>query len=344
MPEIMEDPTVEGDLMLPPLDSAADPDVTDVEVISIPTSKDEGTPGGWVVIPTTPKPEGAVWHYTDGGGAIGILRSRVLWATSIGSLNDAMEFQYGLAQLGDLLADVRASRHIHPLQKRFVEEVHAQGDEARGLSPLFVLCASEDGDSLSQWRGYGGSVGHAIGLDPAARPAVLDESQPTTRHTGDSVLPAWGRVLYRPDEQRDFLLRTLSFIAQQCPLPESYEADAGEAVPRAVPWLLAALAYCKHPSFADEREVRLVLQAGNVQCMAFRATRFGVTPYIPVTFTEGQQSFLPRTVPKAEHLPLAAVAIGPTAHGSTAADGMRLLLRGLGHPEVAVTETQAPFR
>ena len=127
---------------------------------------------------------------------------------------DATEFDYGLAQLRDLLADVRASRHIHPQQKRFIEEVHAQGDEVRGLSPLFVLCASEDGDSLSQWRGYGGSVGHAIGLDPAARPAVLDHDQETTPHTGDSVFPAWGRVLYRPDEQRDFLLPTVSFIAQ----------------------------------------------------------------------------------------------------------------------------------
>ncbi len=129
-----------------------------------------------------------------------------------------------------------------------------------------------------------------------------------------------------------------------CPMPERYEAEAGEAMPRAVPWLLAAVAYCKHPSFADEREVRLVLQAGNTDCMDFRVTRFGVTPYISVTFTESQLSFLPRTLPKAEHIPLAAVAIGPTAHGSTAADGIRLLLRGLGYPEVAVTETQAPFR
>ena len=346
----MFDPDADGDLELPPLDRADEPDVTDVEVVATPpreeeiSDESEPTAGRWVPVPTPPDPDGTIWHYTDSGGAIGILSSQVLWATSMGSLNDAMEFEYGLTPLRELLKEVQDSRHIHPLQKRFIAEVHARGEEVRSLSPLFVVCASEDGDSLSQWRAYGGSVGHAIGLDPGAMAAVLDVSHATRPHAGDSVIPRWGRVLYRAEDQRNFLLQTLSFVALQCPLPERYAAEGEAAIGRAVPWLLAALAYCKHPSFADEKEVRLVLQGPDELCISFRPTRFGVTPYISVTFTDTARGFLPRSLQQTEQFPVAAVAIGPTAHGSTAAEGTRLLLRRVGLEGVPVTETQAPFR
>ncbi len=52
-----------------------------------------------------------LWHYTDSAGAIGILSTNSLWATSLAHLNDSSELEYGLQVVVDEL-EKRARKEV----------------------------------------------------------------------------------------------------------------------------------------------------------------------------------------------------------------------------------------
>src|SRR5205814_8575021 len=54
------------------------------------------------------KPPATLFHYTSYGAYLGIISSRVIWASSIHYLNDAKEFALGCSIAGNLLRECRA--------------------------------------------------------------------------------------------------------------------------------------------------------------------------------------------------------------------------------------------
>lgn len=121
-----------------------------------------------------------LYHYTNTAGMLGILRTGALWATDVEYLNDSKELLYGRDEvvsalleeasrlnpdgLGGMTGDDDSSRAtiMASAAHSLTEEEH------RSYWGPYVACFSEEGDVLSQWRGYAASHGWALGFDLSA--------------------------------------------------------------------------------------------------------------------------------------------------------------------------------
>src|SRR5437764_13601949 len=103
-----------------------------------------------------------LYHYTSIEGLRGILTTRELWASAAQYLNDAKEFKLAIdIARGQLMG---ASRRIGGSRSRLLLYYHEQLERLEH-DAVCVFSLSEEGDLLSQWRGYcppGG--GYSVGL------------------------------------------------------------------------------------------------------------------------------------------------------------------------------------
>jgi hypothetical protein len=152
-----------------------------------------------------------LFHYTGGGGLLGILESQSLWATHAGFLNDAQEVIYGQKKIVELLNALTAKQWSLPQELNDDALWHPNFNSAarwfagkflllvvmaavqnttkflqQNVGP-FVTCLSAEGDQLSQWRGYAGDGGYAIKFDSEAfRQAVKSHPLGTQLKFDDS--------------------------------------------------------------------------------------------------------------------------------------------------------------
>jgi hypothetical protein len=278
----------------------------------------------WLEVPDPPGVSGdlsCIWHYTDAAGVVGILGSDTMRGASLASLNDSAEYSYGRQLLAEIHETVQASRNVHPRQKHHLRNMVALADELVSQPGLFVVCASESPDSLSQWRSYGSNMGHALILDPRENLSVLSTSD--SEYSIDDVLLTWRQVIYDVKAQTDFLMRVLAFLAYETPSDVATFSGAEEGARSSAMVLVRALAHCKEPSFREEREVRIISRAPDLNDIHFRAGATGVTPYLLFT---GAPSFRSRTVSSPNRLPVTGVNVGPFADRAASAKGVETLL------------------
>lgn len=102
-----------------------------------------------------------LYHYTTAEGLLGILNEQAFWATDCEFLNDSSEMRYGLRLLDHTLREF-AVQGEHSLALR--GQVIKDGRGFRPGKKPFVVCFCKRGDLLSQWHGYAGGGGYAIGL------------------------------------------------------------------------------------------------------------------------------------------------------------------------------------
>jgi hypothetical protein len=106
--------------------------------------------------------DGVLYHYTNQQGLLGIISRKEIWATHTQFLNDVREFHHGLAIARDVVSSLHNSL-IDP-EIETILDVFA-GSEVVPAGNVSVVSFSEDGDSLGQWRAYGGpGGGFAIGI------------------------------------------------------------------------------------------------------------------------------------------------------------------------------------
>jgi Protein of unknown function (DUF2971) len=147
-----------------------------------------------------------LYHYTDGGGLLGILNDCTLWATHAAYLNDAQETTYGLDNVLKELKKLGLEPTIPPElsgDELWPPQIQKQGwlgavgrwitvkiliaavetlakDRIAFLQQYagpFVTCLSEERDRLSQWRGYSGDGGYAIRFDANALRASVKDNE-----------------------------------------------------------------------------------------------------------------------------------------------------------------------
>src|SRR5450759_3987905 len=132
--------------------------------------------GWWSAMQAQPS-GGKLFHYTDSNGLLGILRSEVFWATNVQYLNDSSELAYCIALIRDRLErkKIAVSRNaLSPTAKLFVAAQNTFNPFPN--LTVYVSCFCEEGDLLSQWRGYGhAGGGYAIGIQPRYDNAAPDE-------------------------------------------------------------------------------------------------------------------------------------------------------------------------
>jgi len=198
--------------------------------------------------PAGTEPE-RVYHYTDAGGLLGIVKNKGLWASDVWFMNDAREAEYGL----DVIERVLISRTLASGAESevcrkaadFIRSVRDQNDLLRS----YIACLSKEGDQLSQWQAYGRPRGFSIGFDRVSLrrlyPLVPQLSQPIYRD-----------VSYDETEQDNNIAIRLNTALERLPTTPS-GGDLDQAASAFVMDALLLVPAFKDPAFEDEREVRL---------------------------------------------------------------------------------------
>ncbi len=130
-------------------------------------------------------PDKPLYHYTTQTGLLGIIKSREIWATHTQYLNDRREFLHALdlvhEEITRLLDEAITGEWLYRTDEpgRARQQILLRMQQAVSMSPesinVCVCSFSEERDSLSQWRSYGGSSGFAIGFSGELLKAATEE-------------------------------------------------------------------------------------------------------------------------------------------------------------------------
>ncbi|HXM97562.1 MAG TPA: DUF2971 domain-containing protein [Candidatus Dormibacteraeota bacterium] len=242
------------------------------------------TPIADLAFPKSLTPPPRLYHYTSQNGLLGILSSKSLWATRLQYLNDSAELahtialwkdavQYRLDQLEDIAGLAQDTR----LEVETIFQGLQKSFDFVSKIKIHVACFSEDGDSLSQWRGYcRGGAGFSIGFESSQlitaaskqrcflAPCIYDPAKQA------SLIEAmWTRILGRPPAEKRKTSRGLEFVSD----------------------FVTLATVLKHPSFAEEREWRIITQeiSDDHPSIGIRQGRVVLTPYFDFQLVEAPE-------------------------------------------------------
>jgi hypothetical protein len=191
-----------------------------------------------------PVPPEFVYHYTNAPGLLGIITSSALWASDVEFLNDAEELTYARTDVLDrlrIVADETASaidksNGAEQMRVEMIRNVVAELEKTAETSRsaayhAYVTCFCESDDLLSQWRGYGGSGGYAIGFRTASFPTDVSD-----------VGPHFTKVSYGLDAARGELE---AMIEEATAMPAGFPGATGNV--KLMTQVLPRVAAIKHP-------------------------------------------------------------------------------------------------
>jgi Protein of unknown function (DUF2971) len=253
-------------------------------------------------------------HYTSQTGLIGILKSKAMWATDAGYLNDSQEVIYAVNLANRYFRDRR-----HKDLRRVMEMSNIL-EQTEGLIdklPVYVASFSEEPDLLSQWRGYcpsGPGFAVCFTADQMAQVATSKN---------------WMlfKCIYDVEQQFE-VIKQMDEHAESC-----YEA--GTTPPVQVMFGIALFHFAtvlKHPKFKEEAEWRAIQRVGGTP-----SVRPGASTLIP--YINFQLTMNPT-----DSLKLAGLVVGPTPHARRAVRAVKALFaeRNVICPEPRSSEI--PFR
>jgi hypothetical protein len=288
------------------------------------------------------RPPETLYHYTSSVGLRGVLETGSIWATDLEFLNDEQELRYGLDQLLPILRD----RVSECTGSRLASAILDNLSNSQGARH-FVACFCEEGDLLSQWRGYASPGGYSLGVRTVDR---VDASE------RDGSVPLYRRVWYDPDDARGFAnvwarLACDGFMETFSPVIEALERDSDQPVNNEDLakrlyefdaehyWRLERLcAVLKDPSFIEEKEWRILRSSHpglkEPPVIEFREGPLGLTPYTKVDLRD-----------EGGLIPIKEVVVGPGPNSRLRISAVKLLLDKLGYPlDTQVRASDVPFR
>lgn len=294
-----------------------------------------------------------IWHYTSAEAALNILRTGAIWATSIRMLNDSGEFDYGREFLEDRWKEIRGTWEGKDatLIEGLVTEV------ANGLDDreFFTFSASSTGDSLSQFRAYGPYALRIDEEDAGFQARISNRPiHPKSLETPDKdeirSFPEWKLVVYDREIATRLADKFFELVQDIGPklrhaeygmrqFPAGHEETYSE-LNFTLKFMYVTLAsYLKHPSFKEEREVRLLIDIPfGSDAVNIRTGRYGMTPYAEIE--------LEWPAAKGEIVPLvAAVNIGPNVEDMhSALWGVQAALDKFKMGAIPVLQSGSPLR
>ncbi|UGQ39385.1 DUF2971 domain-containing protein [Rhodococcus aetherivorans] len=314
------------------------------------------------MIPPNHTPD-VLYHYTDPRGLLGILgdpyspprasRKRTygkLWATDLRFLNDAQELKFAAPILTEMLrhqadhsslppAVVERLRHLADVveEGRFELAWHEKAKEAWP----HVVCFCEDGDLLSQWRGYGdGGGGYSIGFSREAVSSLFTADKLRIENEKDfdlarSPVSPPMKVAYGEEDARDTLEKAVQEFTDG--LVSVEEGDTKLSQDTFVLVCQTYLAAVKHEAFEEECEWRVIVDRDGTDHPEFRTGKLGLVPYAEVLFPIGESATSP----------VREVVVGPSDSEEVRdlrAQAVRRLLDSVGLTSAEVRLSDAPFR
>ncbi len=295
--------------------------------------------GWWSAMQAQPA-GGKLFHYTDSNGLLGILSSEVFWATNIEYLNDSSELAYCIALIRDRLErkKIAVSRNaLSPISQLFVA-AQKTFNPFRDLT-VYVSCFCEEGDLLSQWRGYGqAGGGYAIGIQPrygnAAPEGVprivlrkvfyeLKDQEQLIDESISQLEALWTHVTSKTNDEPTLMeaqKKILSFFRQ----------EVGDYI-----WCF------KNAAFREEKEWRFSYITGakdpKKRPVKFRPGPGSISPYVELDLFKLLDS-------EARALQVCEVICGPTLHPHHSVEAVKHLLAVHGYENVEARASSVPLR
>lgn len=280
-----------------------------------------------------------LYHYTTAEGGRAILSSSTLRASHVSFLNDSSETKYAEKVVRDSIESLAVEFQGDPVGTAVLKGLESRLEYWMGTTEPYVACFCEEGDLLSQWRGYGErSGGYALGLDTN----VIIE---VGLATGGIV--KLRRLIYDPAEQYGWtqeFLRWLIAAGTRC--GKSIEEVRRQAELTFTP-IIEFLACFKHPAFQEEKEWRMLVtmpitRPPGIQfaepAMGFRTAGGLIVPYLQMDWRTWR--------PDRQPIPVRDIVIGPTTRGETAMKGLQMLLphAGIERNGVTIRFSRAPLQ
>lgn len=270
-----------------------------------------------------PHMEEPLYHYTSQEGLLGIIGSKVIWASNIHYLNDSKEFIHAIDEVKAMIWQ-RKRDESNEVLSRLYENI---GDRLEGISRLhiFVVSLTERGDQLSQWRGYcTNGAGYSIGFSKS----VIETLSKRQGFTFRPCIYDWQQQRQLLDEP---LRRAVDVVASASDLPEIMDRAVNQFLTEFVQ--IAPL--LKHRAFSEEQEWRLV--SGPITNTDSRwKTRTGrstIIPYIEFSLVGGDGD-----------VPVRNVVVGPGPGQELAANALPSFLMQNGVEKWSVAFSQVPYR
>jgi hypothetical protein len=182
-----------------------------------------------------------LYHYTSIHGLLGIVESKVIWATQVQYLNDMHEVRDASLLAHSLVGSVFRNRGSAEFRKMLLNML-----ENFGGPRSVVVSFSENGDQLSQWRSYCAEGGVSIGFDRKQIEGLLAENRGF----------ALARCIYSKREKKLAIQPILESAFKRCEeLGEPYSYKKQCDIQRTFyPKFLAASLTMKNETFSEERE------------------------------------------------------------------------------------------
>lgn len=224
-------------------------------------------------------PLAQLFHYTDADGFLGILKTKKIWATDAGCLNDRQELLYAKELITDHL-DVLCEEptwnpnfRITSDEKTLLDRYRYVIREAHTLPDVYVASFSTNGDNLSQWREYGR---YNIGVSGAALQFCAQRAQ--------AILAP---CVYHQPRQMELIRGFMKLLIKAY----RRHRDADRLWKEIRESLCRYGALLKHPSFEEESEWRIVVpDVPTLGRLEFRQSNQIVVPYVEVDIRHALQT------------------------------------------------------
>jgi hypothetical protein len=281
----------------------------------------------------TEKPNGLIWHYTDGSGLLGILESCTLHGTQIAALNDKNEAVLGTELYRQAIRDLArtATDEAHASFLNSVLDITEDNPDnpAHGSSVSYVCCLSANRDELTQWERYGrkGAAhnwGYAIAFDhqlPGHKSILFKVLYSRERQEAAAKAVAQATL--------DYFLKGL--IAEPQRNPSQWGQDFFTIWDLCIYPLAGAI---KDAHWEKENEYRIYFDGWGAPLddFGFKQRDSMLSRYfiLRTTFQENGKRGL---------LPIREIMIGPGNHPAFTRVNIELLLKKLGYPEIPITHS-----
>jgi hypothetical protein len=292
-----------------------------------------------------------LWHYTTWDGVSGIFKDHELRASHVSFLNDAREFVHTIEMFDNIIRDL--------LQRNHPDADPMAIDGAAGIMHQATLAASghvfatsftENGDLLSQWRGYSTPSGFAIGFDPERLVSSIRAHNP-------NLLVELRGCEYDEEAQRAALSESRSleqfdydvfgpyqtFLQNKDKTDEEESFWAGRAQTSAhmhAGPIAAEIAdkarWFKDPTFSEEDEWRLGVEPADYSVpREFRARSTLVVPYIVLKMGLSRED--------RRESPIRAVRVGPCVNPNAIMQAVSMLTN-THRLHVDISKSKVPYR
>lgn len=206
-----------------------------------------------------------LYHYTDQNGFIGIFDSRTLWATKIQYLNDHNEY-YLAAKIASKILKERIEKETD-FDIRFTYEEFLNRIQLMSHINVCVCSLSEQGDLLSQWRGYSNKMGgYSIGFD-------FDSIESIAKRNGFELV----KCIYDEEQQVNKVESVINEAIGIVDQGSRYGINR-KSIDYFEETLLKLAPVLKDSHFSEEAEWRLVGIA-NTMSLSFRAGNSMLLPF-----------------------------------------------------------------